>query len=253
MAPIRTEAVLLRAHDYGDTSRILRFYTEGHGLLSVVARGIRGRTGKGTSTMATFASGELTAYVKPNRDLHTMKDFECRRLRNGLASDVLCFTGASAAAELVLSHAEQETHPGLFDALIATLDQLESAKASDRAGAVLAGLWAITEAFGFAPQIDACIKCGQYLEDADFGRFDLVAGGVRCPACSEGAAGPRVGPGARGQLRALLQGQRPDDLSHARQHLGLLEDFLSYHVISKPLKSLRILSALLPVEAEVAS
>jgi DNA repair protein RecO (recombination protein O) len=253
MAPIRTEAVLLRAHDYGDTSRILRFYTEDHGLLSVVARGIRGRSGKGTTAIATFASGELTAYVKSHRDLHTMKDFECRRLRAGLASDVLCFTGAAAAAELVLSHAEQETHAGLFSALVTTLDRLESAEASNRAGAVLAGLWAITEAFGFAPQIDGCIRCGRVLEDTDFGRFDLAAGGVRCPSCSEGAAGPRVGPGARGQLRALLQGEQPPDLSHTRQHLSLLEDFLSYHVISKPLKSLRFLGALFPVEAEVAS
>jgi DNA repair protein RecO (recombination protein O) len=253
VAPIRTEAVLLRAHDYGDSSRILRFYTEGHGLLSVVARGIRGRSGKGTATMATFASGELTAYVKSHRDLHTMKDFECKRLRSGLASDVLCFAGASAAAELVLSHAEQETHPGLFDALVRALDEIESAEATDRAGAILAGLWAITEAFGFAPQIDGCIRCGQVLLDSDFGRFDLAAGGVRCPPCSEGAAGPRVGPGARAQLRALLQGRRPEDLSHTRQHLSLLEDFLAYHVISKPLKSLRFLTSLFPQEVGVAS
>ncbi|HAC04511.1 MAG TPA: DNA repair protein RecO, partial [Gemmatimonadetes bacterium] len=38
MAPVSTPAVLLRSHDYGDSSRILRFYTETHGLLSVMAR-----------------------------------------------------------------------------------------------------------------------------------------------------------------------------------------------------------------------
>jgi DNA repair protein RecO len=253
VAPIRTEAVLLRAHDYGDSSRILRFYTEGHGLVSVVARGVRGRAGKGTATMATFASGSLIAYVKSHRDLHTMKDFECSRLRNGLASDVLRFTGASAAAELVLSHAEQETHAGLFEALMTALDEIEGADPADRSAAILAGLWTITEAFGFAPQIDACIRCDEALDEGDVGRFDLAAGGVRCPSCSEGAAGPRVGPGARGQLRMLLAGERPPDLSHARQHLALLEDFLAYHVVSKPLKSMRFLADLLPREAEVAS
>ena len=45
MAPVTTFAVLLRSHDYGDTSRILRFYTQGRGLVSVMARGIRDRTG----------------------------------------------------------------------------------------------------------------------------------------------------------------------------------------------------------------
>lgn len=252
MAPVRTRAVLLRAHDYGDTSRILRFLTEDHGLLSVVAKGVRGRTGKGTATMGTFASGDLTVYVKSHRDLHTMKDFECRRLRSGLAGDVLRFAGASAAAELVLAHAEQEPHPGLFAVLVAALDELESVPEKERAGAVLSGLWSITDTFGFAPQVEGCVRCGEMLGGDDFGRFDFAAGGIRCPSCSEGAAGPRMGPGARSQLRRLLQGERPEDLSHARQHLALLADFLAYHVVSRPLKSLGFLESLLPGEAGVA-
>jgi len=253
VAPVRTEAVLLRAHDYGDSSRILRFYTTEHGLLSVVAKGVRGRTGKGTATMATFASGELTAYVKAHRDLHTMKDFECRRLRGGLATDVLRFTGASAAAELVLAHSEQEPQPGVFFALSSALDEIESVEQPDRAGAVLCALWTLTDAFGFAPQMDGCVRCGEVLEDEDFGRFDFEAGGIRCPACSEGAAGPMMGPGARAQLRKLLQGHRPPDLSHERQHLSLLTDFLAYHVVSRPLKSLRFLAGLFPRETPLAS
>jgi len=190
--------------------------------------------------------------VKPHRDLHTMKDFECRRMRSGLAADVLRFAGASAAAELVLSHAEQEPHPELFAALIDALDQTAEVSVEERAAAILAGLWTITEAFGFAPQIEGCIRCGEILQEDDVGRFDLAAGGIRCPSCSEGAAGPRIGPGARAQLRALLEGRRPADFSHARQHLGLLEDFLAYHVIQKPLKSMRFLAELLPREVEAA-
>ena len=77
MAPVGTRGVLLRGHDYGDTSRILRFYTLNYGLLSVMARGVRGRSGKGSTTISTFATGDLTAYVKTGRDLHTMKDFSC--------------------------------------------------------------------------------------------------------------------------------------------------------------------------------
>ena len=100
MAPVRTPAILLRGYDYGDTSRILRFYTREHGLLSVVAKGVRGRSGKGAATLSSFATGELTAYVKPQRDLHTMKDFQCTRLREGLGREMLRFGGASAAAEL---------------------------------------------------------------------------------------------------------------------------------------------------------
>jgi len=63
MAAVETPAVLLRAHDYGDSSRILRFFTRDYGLVSVIARGVRGRSGKGATTLASFASGELTAFM----------------------------------------------------------------------------------------------------------------------------------------------------------------------------------------------
>ena len=246
MAPVSTPAVLLRAYDYGDSSRILRFYTQGHGLVSVVAKGVRGRMGKGAAGVASFASGVLTAYVKSHRDLHTMKDFNCLRMREGLARDMLRFAGASAVAELVLAHTEQESHEALYRTLEAALDRLERVVVTDLPAAVLAGLWTVTEALGFAPQVDACVRCGSALRDADVGRFDLAAGGVRCPSCAEAAAGPRIGPVARSQVAALLEGELPAALTHCRQHLALVSDFVTYHVASKPLKSFRFLGSLLP-------
>lgn len=251
MAPICTPAVLLRAHDYGDTSRILRFHTRDYGLLSVVARGVRTRSGKGTTTVASFVSGELTAYVKPHRDLHTMKEFTCTRMRARLGSEVLRFAGAAAAAELVLAHAEQESMPDVFDALENTLNGLEEAPSSDLAATILSGLWTITGAFGFAPQLDPCVRCHTPLEGDEVGRFDFAAGGVRCGACAEDAAGPRVGPLARSQLAALLAGELPEGLTRARQHLGLVSDFVAYHVVSRPLKSLNFLGSVLPPDADV--
>ena len=251
MAPVSTSAVLLRSHDFGESSRILRFYTEEYGLLSVVARGVRGTSGKGATTLASFASGELTAFVKSHRDLHTMKDFTCERLRGGLSSDVLRFAGASAAAELVLAHAEQERHPGLFEALESALDGLDGAEADDLPGTILAGLWTITAAFGFAPQLDLCIRCGSVFGPREVVRFDFAAGGVRCATCAEESAGPRIGPIARGQLAELVQGSVPKGLTHSRRHLGLISDFVAYHVVSKTLKSLGFLGGVLPPDGEV--
>ena len=89
------------------------------------------------------------------------------------------------------------------------------------------------------------------LDRESVGRFDFAAGGIRCPDCSEDAAGPRLGPVARGQLTTFLGGEVPDGLDHPRRHLGLLSDFIAYHVVSRPLKSFRFLGGLLPSDAEV--
>lgn len=250
MSPVGTRAVLLRAHAFGETSRILRFYTHTHGLLSVMAHGVRGKSGKGTMTLATFASGELTAYVRTHRDLHTMKDFSCTRLRSGLGGNVVRFAGASAVAELVVSHTDQDPHPEVFVALEEALDALESVEGSLVPTACLAGAWRIVDAFGFAPELDRCARCARPLGGDEVGRFDLAAGGILCSGCAEGNAGPRVGPLARGQIRGLLEGELNQPVTHPRRHLALLSDFVAFHVAQKPLKTLRFLADFLPADEE---
>lgn len=251
MAPVSTPAVLLRAYDYGDTSRVLRFYTLRHGLLSTVARGVRGRSGKGGSPMTSFSSGDLVAYVKPHAELHTLKDFTAERARTHIGLDVLRFAGASSVAELVLAHAEQEAHAELFEALERELDRLDVVDPAALPGAILAALWQVTVTFGFSPQLDACMACGRALAPDELGRFDLEAGGVLCARCAGDQAAPRIGPVARRQLAELIGGSIPGDLAHPRRHLALLSDFVAHHVIQRPLKTLVFLGARLPADAEM--
>ncbi|NIQ54468.1 MAG: hypothetical protein GWN71_14180, partial [Gammaproteobacteria bacterium] len=107
-----------------------------------------------------------------------------------LGRDVLRFAGASAAAELVLVHAEAERQPGVFEALDTAMDALAEAPPGRLPGTVLASLWTITEAFGFAPQLDPCVRCDTPLGADEVGRFDFAAGGVRCASCGHDTAGP---------------------------------------------------------------
>lgn len=251
MAPVSTRAVLLRAHAYGETSRVLRFLTEEHGLLGVMAKGVRGRGGKGGTALSTFASGVLTVYVKPNRDLQTMQDFACTRLRGRLGGGMIRFAGASAVSELVLSHAESDPNPTLFHAMEEALDRLEDVPPEMEASAALAGVWGIVGALGFAPELGTCIRCGEPLADDEVGRFSQAAGGVLCARCSEGSREPRVGPVARSQLRALLEGDLTEPVDYPRRHLGLVSDFVAYHVANRPLRSLRFLGDVLPEEEPV--
>lgn len=248
MAPVSTRAVLLRAHAYGETSRILRFYTSELGLLSVMARGVRGRSGKGGLALSTFASGTLQAHVRPNRDLHTMQDFSCSRLRSGLGADVLRFAGASAVGELVVAHTDQEPHPEVFDALEQALDALEEVPPPLVATACLSGAWRIVEALGFAPELDACTLCRELLGEDEVARFDQAAGGVLCANCGRESRGPRIGPLARAQVQGLLAGSLEEPVTYPRRHLALLSDFIAFHVAQRPLKSLRFLGDLFPAE-----
>jgi len=197
---VRTEGVLLRAHAFGDTSRILRFYTRDLGLAGVMARGVRKRGGKTGSGLSTFAEGVLDVYVKPTRDLHTLRDFSCTHARIALARDVLRFAAASALAELVMSHAGEEPNEWLFLALREGLESLEEARAPLVPNACLSGLWRVVAALGYRPELDRCVSCGRSLEPAETAIFDHAAGGLRCEACTRDRTGPRVGPVSRARI-----------------------------------------------------
>ena len=64
MAVVSTPAVLLRSHPYSETSQILRFFTESHGLVGVMAKGQRKRGGQGSGAAPLFARGMLMFYYK---------------------------------------------------------------------------------------------------------------------------------------------------------------------------------------------
>lgn len=238
-------AILLRAHPYSESSQVLRFLTDTHGVVGVMARGIRKGTRGGTPDL--FGEVALTLYIRPGRDLQTLKEFSTTHPRRSLGTDPMRLACASVLAEVVLRHHGEGASQEIFQALSHGLDRLGEVAPEAVLPVLLVEGWGLVSALGFHPQVDHCVVCGAPLDDAEVGRFDFDAGGVRCPRCLDGMAGPRVGPGARAQLEALLHGQIPDDLSYIRQHLQLLSDFMTYHLSGgRPLDAFRFLAAFLP-------
>lgn len=245
MSVVSTPAVLLRSFNYSETSRILKLYTRDLGLVSVMAKGIRRAGARGQGGLDTFSRGELTAYIRPTRDLQTFKEFAVEEAGASLGSDVLRFAGASVLAEIVLLHAGPDPSPQVFDRLTNALRRIEAGSGTGIVGVVLAEGWMLVTALGYEPQIDLCTQCGRALDNSEVSHFDFSAGGVRCSDCAFDHSGPLVGPGARQQLVTLLQGMVPEALGKPRAHLRLLQDFVAYHISgSKPLKAFRVFGVL---------
>lgn len=250
MALVCTRGVLLRSFPYGETSRILRFYTEELGTVGIMARGARKRDSKGGSGLETFAGGRLTLYVKESRGLQTLKDFAADRPRRGLARSVVRFGAASVVGELVLRHGGEAAAPALFGGLEQALDRLEAVEEENVLPALLSRAWSLVVMLGYHPVTDRCVLCGAALGSDAMARMDFDAGGLRCPSCQArpGGMGPRVGPGAREQLDTLLRGQEAD-VTRPRAHLQLLSDFVTYHVSgTRPMDSFAFLAGLLPAD-----
>lgn len=236
MTLVTRTGTLLRSHPYSETSRILRVLTPGAGVVSLIAKGARSRSSKGGAPMDLFDELEITYRHRSDRDLHTLHDVRSVRRRRELGADLLRFSGASFLAELILAHTLEEDNPRLHDRLAVGLDALLEAPRDARAGVLVAAGWGLMGEFGFPPALEHCVRCHQPIPTEGLARFDLGAGGLRCPSCGSGAgpssspAGPRLGPEARVDLAELVAGRPPVPLRGAREHFRLLERFALYHL-----------------------
>jgi DNA repair protein RecO (recombination protein O) len=233
MPLVTTEAVVLHAFNYLESSRIYRLATRDAGVQSVLAKGARRSRTRYGSAVDLFAQGEVQLYLKPNRELHNLAAFDVTRARPELAEVPGRFTAASAVSELMLRFARDDPSPTLFDALVAALDAIGRAPAGETAGAALAGAWHLVAELGFAPSIDNCGNCHREIAADASAPFSHPAGGVLCGDCSRRSSATRVlPPDARLAVREWMAG-RPNpttDAASCRAHQRLLREFLAEHL-----------------------
>ncbi len=254
MSLLVTDAIVLHAFDYLESSRIIRLLTREAGVQSVLARGARKSRGRYGSALDLFAEGTAQLYIKPNRELHNLSSFELSRTRNELAFDIGRFTAASAIAELALRFGGEEPNPLLYETVAESLDTLTRSSPAATVEDGLAGCWRIISVLGFTPELSSCSLCHAPLRDADDATFSHAAGGIVCPSCSRLAPiGRRIPSSARSVIRGWLQEAIPAVAvvaadttpqlgeNEGRSHQRLLREFIGAHVgDDRPLRAFAV-------------
>ena len=228
-----TEAIVLHAFDYLESSRIVKLVTREGGMRSALAKGARKSRRRFGSGLDLFGQGTAFLHTRPGRELDTLSGFEDVRSRPDLGSDLERFTGAETIAEIVLSLGRDGADEELFDAVAGALDGLSGQTGSAAREATLAGAWSIVSAMGFTPTLDECAECGRELEESEIALFTHAAGGVLCKRCASlSASGRKLPAAARAAIGAWMQGRHEAQLTEAdaRAHQRLLREFLSHHL-----------------------
>jgi DNA repair protein RecO (recombination protein O) len=233
MSLVVTEAILLHAFDYLESSRIVRLLTRDGGVQSALARGARRSRARYGSSLDLFAQGTAQLHTKPQRELHTLSGFDCAKSRPGLAQDVGRFTAASAVAELALRFAGEDSGPVLYDTVDEALDLIAEAAPDHTVAAGLAGCWRLVSALGFTPALESCALCHAEIEPGADAGFSHVAGGALCERCSAVTpAARRLPASARAAILGwLVDGHRASVTpAEGRAHQRLIREFLVEHL-----------------------
>ena len=233
---------MLREMNYGEADRILTLLSPS-GKISALAKGIRRATSRKVGHLGLFYQARVLLARGRNLDIVTqaesLQEFE------GIRHDLLRFTYACYAAELIGRFAqEEEESPALYELMVQGLHWF-SEEANLR-------LWMryfelrLLGYSGYQPQLFSCADChGQIRPEAN--RFSNERGGLLCPRCSQDdqEATP-LSIGAQKVLR-YLQWHGSDDVRCLRVRAAtqaelenLLQNYLEY-TLERKLESVAFL------------
>ena len=258
MATLRSEALILRSVDFGESDRILHLLLPDQGRLTVIAKGARRSVKRFSGTLDLF--NHLSVEVEGLRRSSMARLAQARLLgvHPALRVDPQRFALGCYLLELLDRLAPEGGVRGemrqLFSFVLGVLRWVD-ARPPDLAQRTILEL-RVLDALGLRPELRDCVRCRRPVDGNAEIAFQIAEGGPLCAACglSEGAR-IRV---HLGTLRALEQGLRldlemidrlvldPRALEEARR---LVTHFQHFHV-GVTLQSERFLDRLLGEPSE---
>ena len=175
----RTEAIVLKRVDLGETDRILTLYTPRMGKMRAVAKGVRRLTSRLAGHVELFNHSAMLLAKGRNLDIVTQSQTIESFMK--LRDDLWRMTYAYYVAELLdqLTEENLENYP-VFELLLVTLKRL----AEDRNPETTVRFYemGILGHLGYQPELHNCVQCRRQLEPKG-SFFSAAAGGVLCPEC----------------------------------------------------------------------
>ncbi len=129
-----TQATLIRLTRLTDTSLIVHWFTEEHGLVKTVAKGARRPKSPFAGQLDLFFSGEIGFQRVRRGELHSLREVSIAHWREGLRRNYTSTLLAAYCCQVLESAVENEhPEPELHDLLVRALDHVDANEPSLRA------------------------------------------------------------------------------------------------------------------------
>ncbi len=252
----KTEAVVLHAMKYRDTSKIVTVYSKNFGKIKIIAKGTRNqRTNTFGSSLEPMTHSSIVIYKKEHGDLHLLSKSEIVTPLKRLQERAETMYSGLALVELVnmVMHDEEENET-IFSLLVSALKTIDGS-AKNSVNAVCSFMIQLFDQFGFGLNLESCISCGKKTgaQAVTGGMLRISDGTYTCADCSEDRqqSGMTISGGMVQSLRFL--GTNPIDRSvHLSLSAAMIDDmtdllqrYLGYHIDgARTLRSLSMLQKL---------
>ncbi len=200
-----TEAVVLRSIRFGEADRVLHLYTEAHGRVGAVAKGVRKTKSRFGARLEPLSHVELMLH-RGRGELQTVTAAQLVRSHREAREDYYRFSVGMIGAEAMLRlFSEEEANERAFVALTRFLDLLDGTPhAADRPTLDPLGLafqLKLLWLAGYLPHVSACAECGA--KEPLVG-YSPRAGGAVCARCAPATEALALASDGVAGIEALL-------------------------------------------------
>ena len=243
----RTEAIVLKTIDYGESDQIVTFYTREYGKIKGIAKGARRSKKRFVNALEPFSCSEINFSRRNPDNLDFIDGCDVSSHFPEIRSSLEKTLAASYLIELMDQFTpENKKSEGSFQLLHDFLVLMEKKTLSD----ALLRFFEIRllRISGYDPVLDYCISCRAPLENGTTYRFDSVKGGIICNSCKTGTSDAI--PVSLGTIKTLLLGREMEAESlgrliftaqSAEESRRILSHFIR-HILGRELKSLNVLN-----------
>lgn len=182
----KDEGIVLRAYKLGESDKILRIMTRGHGKRSAVAKGVRRTSSKWGARLEPLTHSRI--FLHEGRGLDTVKQAEIVNSFREVRDDLGLFVRASAMAELIDGLTEDsEPNERLFDMLLLGLQLMRERPETSALDLAMFQFKVMAES-GFELMVARCVACGS--AERRLCAFSPSLGGLVCERCLSGGSRP---------------------------------------------------------------
>lgn len=182
MSSLSTPAVVLSLADYGESDKIVTFYSPFLGRFAGFARGAKRSKKRFVNKLEIFSWLDVMLSTKGRGSLMIITEAELNQSFNSLRSDYDRYTTATLIAELMLLWTrDNDADEELYTLLLWTLSSLEQGMCP--AGAAVLFQVKLFSLMGYHPHLDGCMKCGSFEVTGNPFSFHIHHGGLFCKKC----------------------------------------------------------------------
>lgn len=182
MAVIKTESIVLKQFDLGESDKIITFYTKDYGKIRAVAKGVRKGKNRFSGIVLPFSYNFLAVYK--GRSIDRINQLNNIFTFSNLREDLTKMAYASFMAEVVEKVGlENNQNQALFSLLLASYYRISKKEEEDIKYIELVFKILVMGILGLKPELKQCVICKNEVIYSYKNMLAVEHGGLICNNC----------------------------------------------------------------------